>query len=239
MRCPDWIVSRCESDLLWFFFSSRRRHTRCSRDWSSDVCSSDLAEFDDQGARGDEAGDLRTAEFGQQAEDLPVNRLFAEPRARIEVTADDGGLDAGVERGGIEGDEAALAVTHQTDVRALDFSARTLNLEGIHRRQDLLHFITDDMAAQTGGLGPPVNQNGYQDLAAILGQAPGELAFGREAGSQANDHFRGLAGVRDGHHAGDRLCFGLEPEALTEYALKHRPAHGLNRERFGFCDQWL
>src|SRR5947209_10752072 len=25
-----------------FFFSSRRRHTRCWRDWSSDVCSSDL-----------------------------------------------------------------------------------------------------------------------------------------------------------------------------------------------------
>src|SRR6266498_5100131 len=24
-----------------FFFSSRRRHTRCGRDWSSDVCSSD------------------------------------------------------------------------------------------------------------------------------------------------------------------------------------------------------
>src|SRR5690606_41024081 len=28
---------------LFFFFSSRRRHTRFSRDWSSDVCSSDLA----------------------------------------------------------------------------------------------------------------------------------------------------------------------------------------------------
>src|SRR2546429_2953361 len=28
--------------LSFFFFSSRRRHTRCSRDWSSDVCSSDL-----------------------------------------------------------------------------------------------------------------------------------------------------------------------------------------------------
>src|SRR5207245_3140951 len=26
-----------------FFFSSRRRHTRCYRDWSSDVCSSDLS----------------------------------------------------------------------------------------------------------------------------------------------------------------------------------------------------
>src|SRR5690606_39955289 len=27
-----------------FFFASRRRHTRFSRDWSSDVCSSDLAD---------------------------------------------------------------------------------------------------------------------------------------------------------------------------------------------------
>src|SRR6266498_3995188 len=27
---------------LSFFFSSRRRHTSCGRDWSSDVCSSDL-----------------------------------------------------------------------------------------------------------------------------------------------------------------------------------------------------
>src|SRR5690625_5613848 len=29
--------------LFLFFFSSRRRHTRWPRDWSSDVCSSDLA----------------------------------------------------------------------------------------------------------------------------------------------------------------------------------------------------
>src|SRR5690625_5787734 len=36
-----------------FFFSSRRRHTRWPRDWSSDVCSSDLGafgEFDFRGA---------------------------------------------------------------------------------------------------------------------------------------------------------------------------------------------
>src|SRR5437660_5864419 len=29
--------------FFFFFFSSRRRHTRWPRDWSSDVCSSDLA----------------------------------------------------------------------------------------------------------------------------------------------------------------------------------------------------
>src|SRR5215510_11191931 len=28
--------------MIYFFFSSRRRHTRWPRDWSSDVCSSDL-----------------------------------------------------------------------------------------------------------------------------------------------------------------------------------------------------
>src|SRR5690606_40884912 len=35
--------SRLSIFLFFFFFSSRRRHTRFSRDWSSDVCSSDLA----------------------------------------------------------------------------------------------------------------------------------------------------------------------------------------------------
>src|SRR5688500_19145321 len=29
--------------FLFFFFSSRRRHTRLQGDWSSDVCSSDLS----------------------------------------------------------------------------------------------------------------------------------------------------------------------------------------------------
>src|SRR5262245_65282506 len=33
------LLSLCD---LFFFFSSRRRHTRCLSDWSSDVCSSDL-----------------------------------------------------------------------------------------------------------------------------------------------------------------------------------------------------
>src|SRR5256884_1780793 len=40
---PAASVSIRKSIYSWFFFfSSRRRHTRCSRDWSSDVCSSDL-----------------------------------------------------------------------------------------------------------------------------------------------------------------------------------------------------
>src|SRR3712207_4272987 len=42
--------------FLFFFFSSRRRHTRYWRDWSSDVCSSDLKPvLEDDGRCGGEA----------------------------------------------------------------------------------------------------------------------------------------------------------------------------------------
>src|SRR2546429_4153851 len=53
-----------------FFFSSRRRHTRCSRDWSSDVCSSDLID-----------GIL----YDQEA---PPRRLQAAVTSRIKIMAE-------------------------------------------------------------------------------------------------------------------------------------------------------
>src|SRR5690349_22712356 len=39
VRSLRWLQHMC----CFFFFSSRRRHTRSLRDWSSDVCSSDLS----------------------------------------------------------------------------------------------------------------------------------------------------------------------------------------------------
>src|SRR2546429_2611179 len=45
LDCVGWMYNnfpRVQEVRFYFFFSSRRRHTRCSRDWSSDVCSSDL-----------------------------------------------------------------------------------------------------------------------------------------------------------------------------------------------------
>src|ERR1035438_10618850 len=41
-------------DLPFFFFSSRRRHTRCLSDWSSDVCSSDLSAVQPAATLGDQ-----------------------------------------------------------------------------------------------------------------------------------------------------------------------------------------
>src|SRR5256884_6770793 len=42
MIVTNWDMTSIRGSGFCFFFSSRRRHTRCSRDWSSDVCSSDL-----------------------------------------------------------------------------------------------------------------------------------------------------------------------------------------------------
>src|SRR5207249_6953020 len=42
---PGWVLGGLAGPHMYltvFFFSSRRRHTRSKRDWSSDVCSSDL-----------------------------------------------------------------------------------------------------------------------------------------------------------------------------------------------------
>src|SRR5256884_2560572 len=76
---------------VFFFFSSRRRHTRCSRDWSSDVCSSDLTTLRD----------------GEQA---PGNSVTAEEKLRLARQLDTLGVDV-IEAGfpsASEGDRRAV-----------------------------------------------------------------------------------------------------------------------------------
>src|SRR6266513_4054652 len=52
---------------ICFFFSSRRRHTMSKRDWSSDVCSSDLR----RAGRGrDVLREQQTVDAGVEAEDV-------------------------------------------------------------------------------------------------------------------------------------------------------------------------
>src|SRR5204862_5467649 len=64
----------------FFFFSSRRRHTRSLRDWSSDVCSSDLRGTD--GAAPGEAID-RVGELAILLErDAELAQRFAHPPAQ-------------------------------------------------------------------------------------------------------------------------------------------------------------
>src|SRR2546422_10337597 len=61
---------------MFFFFSSRRRHTRCSRDWSSDVCSSDLP----LPGPGDPTARGRTPSFG---EDTTPGEVYSAERSSL------------------------------------------------------------------------------------------------------------------------------------------------------------
>src|SRR5690349_23119856 len=64
---------------LCFFFSSRRRHTRSLRDWSSDVCSSDLVErvelLTEAGGELAGAGELGEAGLLWQGDELRQVRM--------------------------------------------------------------------------------------------------------------------------------------------------------------------
>src|SRR2546422_2311485 len=103
----------------FFFFSSRRRHTRCSRDWSSDVCSSDLMIRD-------------VAVTGVQTCALPI----LEPRAVLRVLLRDAG-DQPLDAGGFGPPELrllAVDVVHdlrdEAERRIAEAEARDERLEG-------------------------------------------------------------------------------------------------------------
>src|SRR5438045_9654484 len=76
--------------IVYFFFSSRRRHTRCLSDWSSDVCSSDLRRRRDLG--GHAARLEQAAEMPQKAEPGHIRR-------RVDANRDHRPGGAGVEIG--------------------------------------------------------------------------------------------------------------------------------------------
>src|SRR5262249_57160227 len=55
--CMLW-YARVHPPRSFFFFSSRRRHTRLVSDWSSDVCSSDLGRLTGEEHLREQMGDL-------------------------------------------------------------------------------------------------------------------------------------------------------------------------------------
>src|SRR3989454_3636171 len=69
--------------VLFFFFSSRRRHTRLQGDWSSDVCSSDLGLFQAQvGDRSDLLDDLDLLLPSALQDDRELGLLLDRGRSR-------------------------------------------------------------------------------------------------------------------------------------------------------------
>src|SRR5258706_13502742 len=95
---------------LFFFFSSRRRHTILVSDWSSDVCSSDLQQPERTDAVGTEAdlhpadelplpqGEIRDAGEERQHDAQDQDRvLHQHPGERTPLRTEPGGPEAGPE----------------------------------------------------------------------------------------------------------------------------------------------
>src|SRR6266542_5639094 len=94
---------------MFFFFSSRRRHTRCYRDWSSDVCSSDLR---------------RMRRSTRKRAQSPRRHLPRMPKRRVHEIAKQQGLTskevlAALNAAGIEAKVAASSVEEEDALKVL------------------------------------------------------------------------------------------------------------------------
>src|SRR5688500_20370327 len=67
---------------MFFFFSSRRRHTRLQGDWSSDVCSSDLKSGWGRGPRRIRRGEKEKQPKRRGASERPRTRIQHPRRGR-------------------------------------------------------------------------------------------------------------------------------------------------------------
>src|SRR5207253_3905264 len=87
-----------------FFFSSRRRHTRWPRDWSSDVCSSDLSEVVLKNGLGtryglgvmvrQELGHRAIIHGGEVSGFTAENMVFPDDRVAVVVLTNQDSIDA-------------------------------------------------------------------------------------------------------------------------------------------------
>src|SRR3712207_6311986 len=121
---------------IYFFFSSRRRHTRYWRDWSSDVCSSDL------GALG-----VSAAVECRRAVDLVVEapapgRLAAAPRPRRVAALDHEALDDAVEDDAVV--EALLGQQPEVLGRLRRLVLQQLEADSPHVRLDACDAVSHD-----------------------------------------------------------------------------------------------
>src|SRR5437899_9463167 len=125
----DWYAC-----AVFFFFSSRRRHTRCLSDWSSDVCSSDLGEV---GAEATRAAAGMVAPQAESTGPGPLLRLGIASRARYgewtEALAAESGIDVEYRTDGI----VYVALT-AADARVLAARARWQRAAGL-RVERLAH----------------------------------------------------------------------------------------------------
>src|SRR2546429_1609004 len=170
---------------MFFFFSSRRRHTRCSRDWSSDVCSSDLYPVDTSRLRrvvetaAREAGWGRTLPKGRGLGIAAHYSFVSYIAAVVEVAVDDKGaltiprVDIAVDCGAsINPDRVraqmegacvmGVGIARESEISFKDGRAQQDNFHAYEvtrmpgaPREIRVHIVPGDFSKPLGGVGEP------------------------------------------------------------------------------------
>src|SRR3712207_5849387 len=120
-----------------FFFSSRRRHTRYWRDWSSDVCSSDLTAA--------AAGELLGASVGDRDTEYPgvSHNYLLEVLRRVVVESR---REAEAAEQGLSHEPCAGSGTHEGEVRDVHpYRARRRSLAEHDVHSEILHRRVEDL----------------------------------------------------------------------------------------------
>src|SRR5690606_23184575 len=111
--------------LVFFFFSSRRRHTRFSRDWSSDVCSSDLGNIKVTSISTIGAAGVRGSRTGGAGGEVSLTSIAGLIEVgSINTSGGNGYTPAGGDGSRNGGDAGDIAITAQTVVLKDDLTAQ-------------------------------------------------------------------------------------------------------------------
>src|SRR5436309_6069002 len=143
------------SVLLIFFFSSRRRHTRFSRDWSSDVCSSDLT-FEIHGITGGFTGDGAKTVIPAEATAKVSLRLV--PAQKLKVVERQ--LAAAVRRFAPKHVQASVKFLHGADPATVKVTHRAFQLLDQAFREGVGRGTAPARAGGSIPVGPPLGQGG-------------------------------------------------------------------------------
>ena len=211
--------------------------------------------LDDEMARQHERGNLGVAEALEQAPDVAVDRLLPDAAAPVEIPADERAVDARVDRRRIEGHQTTFGMAHHANCRR-DAVARA---EAVHRREHLLDFVPNHVASHVERL--PVqplapgllalvqlriarldqfapDHDGNEQFAAAVGEDPGELSFGRQAGCETEDLFGSLTRIGYDDDMRGRLAVRrLHEQPFSGYAVDHGPANLVDTVSTRLCHE--
>src|SRR3712207_5078182 len=209
----------------FFFFSSRRRHTRYGRDWSSDVCSSDLAE---QTGRIGELDRLCVTRILERGPELPEGAsLFINVHpSSLEDAGVDWLLDA-VGRVGLRPDQVVVEVTERTGAR---LPAVIRAVERLRERG--LRVALDDVGAGNSGLEMmhSVSVDFVKIDRAIVSQAPTQTrARAVLAAIIAFADTTGTYVIAEGIEDAGLLAFLRSLQVKTETGIRGGQGYGLGR----------